>query len=108
MSSVEEVTSKDRPKHSLTKHLAMQQHRQSCEQSFLLHQSHLTSRLTEPMKFVLSTLWFPPNHSKLLESVRLPLHRLLEPEHFFGTLKTEFAHVQSFITREVAKTAMVQ
>jgi transposase InsO family protein len=29
-------------------------------------------------------------------------------ESFFGTLKTEFIHVQSFVTREVAKTAIVE
>lgn len=29
-------------------------------------------------------------------------------ESFFGTLKTEFIHVQDFVTREVAKTAIVE
>jgi transposase InsO family protein len=29
-------------------------------------------------------------------------------ESFFGTLKTEFVHVQDFVTREVAKTAIVE
>lgn len=29
-------------------------------------------------------------------------------ESFFGTLKTEFIHVQSFVTKEVAKTAIVE
>jgi len=29
-------------------------------------------------------------------------------ESFFGTLKTEFIHVQNFVTREVAKTAIVE
>jgi transposase InsO family protein len=29
-------------------------------------------------------------------------------EGFFGTLKTEFIHVQNFVTREVAKTAIVE
>ncbi len=29
-------------------------------------------------------------------------------ESFFSTLKTEFVHAQSFVTREVAKTAIVE
>ena len=29
-------------------------------------------------------------------------------ESFFGTLKTEFVHVQNFVTREGAKTAIVE
>ena len=29
-------------------------------------------------------------------------------ESFFSTLKTEFIHVQNFVTREVAKTAIVE
>jgi putative transposase len=29
-------------------------------------------------------------------------------ESFFGTLKTEFIYVQSFVTREVAKIAIVE